>query len=322
MNLVGHVVAVSWLLLVSRFKESKECKNVAVNIWIWMQVDRIHISVGVGKELHGLIVSLLDGLKDAQTDWVPNGKITITKHQYHRRLNYYPVKGRKIADMEIGATKSKQGYFRLGLYPSKFGPGEFQHFKEMLELLMPFSYEKLFETGRVSYIELAQDSLTHVAHTYIPFRARCNCSSIYADESGKGSTYLGSKASSLRFCVYDKHKQQVEKKLPAAYETRTRFESRSRHIGLSPFELTEKMVNPFKWLEIADLQAAREASKEKAWQQFLDLCVEIGSASALAQQVKQQRKQFMKMLRAVAVPWWNPQDVWQGFPRALKTIAP
>lgn len=297
---------------------------MSLNIWVYLLVDRIHINVGIGsKDLHGLVVTQLKGMKDIQADLVPNGKITIADGKYRTRLDYYPTKKKKkTADIEVGTTKSAHKYFRLGLYPSRFEPGEFEHFKLVLSVLLPdFDYEKLFETGRVSYIELAKDSLTHPAHSFIPFRARSTKSWIHDSNGIKGTTYLGSQLSTLRFRIYDKHKQQVEQHLLVTDALRTRIESRSRHIKLSPCEL-QKMVNPFLKLEIADLQKARDASKDQTWQGFLDLCFVNGSARALAQQTKYKRTQFMKMLRAAAASWWNPQYVWTGLSRALTVIAP
>jgi hypothetical protein len=296
---------------------------MAVNIWIYLVVDRIHISVNVSSYQHGIVVTQLKGMKDIQADLVPDGKITMTPKKYCTRLDYYPTKKGKIAEIEIGANKSGHGYFKLVLYPSKFGPGEFEHFREVLDLLLPaFSYEKLYQTGRVSYIELAADSLTHTTHSFIPFRSRCNHSLIFTEsDEAKGSTYVGSKLSPLRHCIYDKRKQQLKKNLPALYKTHTRIESRSRHIGLSPCDLQAKMNNPFQRLEIADLQAARDTSKDQTWHEFLDQCLEVGSAQALVQHPKR-RTQFMKMFRTAIASWWKPHDVWLGLPRALKVIAP
>src|SRR5450759_4289811 len=121
---------------------------MAVTIWRWLLIDRIHMSVGIGsKDLYGLVLSQLYGLKDIQADLVPNGKITINSGKYQTRLNYYPVKKKdKIADIVIGVTKSKHLYFTLCLYPTKFGPGEFEQFKETMSILLPeeFNYQRLY----------------------------------------------------------------------------------------------------------------------------------------------------------------------------------
>ena len=298
---------------------------MSLNIWVFLLVDRIHINVGiVAADLYGFVVAQLKGMEDIQGKLVPDGKIIVTENYSWTRMDYYPTKTKKIAEVWVGTTKTKHRYFKLVLYPSKFKQGQFEHFKWVLDMLLPdFKYQKLFDTGRVSYIELAIDSLTHAAHSFIPFRAMSNKSSIFVEKTGvKGSTYVGSSLSKLWFCIYDKHKHQIDKSYAAIEPLRTRIESRSRHIGLSPCNLQEKMVNPFLKLEIASLKKARDASKDKLWQGFLDLCLIDGSAAALAHQTKYKRTQYLKMLRAAAVPWWNPQGVWPELPRALKVIAP
>lgn len=298
---------------------------MSLSIWKPLLIDRIHIAVSiVSSELYSFAWGQLNGIEDLKTELVPDGTIKIFKNKYVTRLSYYPIKKRMIASIEIGTTKSKHRYFRLGLYPSKFQQGEFERFKEILSELLPeFKYQQLYETGKVSYIELAADSLTHAAHSFIPFRRRCNHSSIYVDKTGsKGSIYLGSVKSNLRFCIYDKRKQQLEKKAAVTHSKYTRIESRSRHIKLSPCELLSKMDNPFTKLQIADLHIARHTSQNNEWQSFLNDCLEDGSAQALANLPKSQRAKFMKILNTTAVPWWRPNSVWGGLSKALTAISP
>src|ERR1051326_1928759 len=158
--------------------------RVAVEIWKTLVIDRMNITVGIGgKDLHGFVLTQLKGMRDIQADLVPNGKIKIIPSQYTTRLDYHPTKKKKIADIEVGVTKSKHRYFRLGLYPSKFVAGEFEHLKWILSTLLDdFNYQKLYASGNVSYVELAADSLSHAAHSFIPFRPKCGYSAIYVDE--------------------------------------------------------------------------------------------------------------------------------------------
>ncbi len=296
---------------------------MSITVWKTTMIDRIHMSISVSKSLHGYLVSILKGLPQMQSDYVPNGKITITEQHYLTRLNWYPAKNRKIAELEIGSTKSGHRYFRLGLYPSKFRSDEFEHFKWLFTTLMPWPYAKLYEGARVSYVELAADSLTHMAHSFIPFRPQCWYSAIYVDGKGEpGTTYLGSKTSALRFRIYDKHRQLQQKGLPSAYQKHTRFEAVARHTGLTPDELASKMHNPFARLEVADLLTAQQMSKAKPWQDFLVQCLAVGSAAALANCYPNQRRHYVKHLRKAAAPWWKPEERWQGMPNALKVIAP
>lgn len=165
-------------------------------VHIRLGIDRIHMSVSVtSKDLYGFVIAQLHGMKDLQSELLPNGKITVRIEKYLTRMSYYPNKKRKIAEIEIGTTKSKHKYFRLSLFPSQFGSGEFENFKEVLALMLPeFNYQKLYSTAKVSYIELAADSASQAQHSFIHFRAKCNSSEIIPESDGtKGSTYVGSK---------------------------------------------------------------------------------------------------------------------------------
>lgn len=298
---------------------------MTISIWYPQIVDRIHMTISIPKKskLYGVLIGQLLGMKDIQSDLVPKGKITISKQQYITRLGYYPSdKKRKIADLEIGSTKSGHMYFKLGLYPSKFQSKEFSKFKDHLETLFQIPYDVMFYTAKVAYIELAADSMTHQFHTFIPFCQRINCSKGWPEEGEKNTMYLCSKLSKKRFCIYNKAKQLTDSKCAGKHKIRTRFEARLRHIGMAASEITEHLPNPFSCLEIADLPKARALSADLQWQSFLDQCLEEGSAYALSQCQKPIRKKYMAKLRDAAVTWWNPDYLWQVLPTALEAISP
>lgn len=299
---------------------------MTISIWYPQIIDRIHMTISIGKNTHlyGVLIGQLSGMEDIQSVLVPKGKITVFKQKYVTRLGYYPSdKKRKIADLEIGSTKSNHMYFKLGLYPSKFQSNEFAIFKEHMEILFQITYDLMFHTARVSYIELAADSMTHKFQTFIPFRQRINWSKTWPLEDLKKSTVnLGSELSKKRFCIYNKAKELADKKCAGKHKIRTRFEARLRHIGMSASDIQEHLPNPFSCLEIASLAKAREVSTSVEWHSFLDRCLEDGSAQALSQCTKPVRKQYTMALRTCAVTWWNPDYLWQVLPRALNAIAP
>jgi len=82
------------------------------------------------------------------------------------------------------------------------------------------------------------------------------------------------------------------------------------------------MKNPFEKLQITDLILAQNLSTDQAWQDFLNDCLEDGSAQALAKLSKWQRGKYMKMLKEAVAPWWKPNDAWQGINKALQAITP
>jgi len=300
---------------------------MTVSIWYRQIIDRIHMSISLGKspQLYGVLIGQLTGMKDIQSDLVPKGKITVSAKKYVTRLGYYPAdKKRKIAELEMGSTKSGHMYFRLGLYPSKFMPGEFAIFREHLELLFQMPYDVLFQQARVSYLELAADSLTYKLGSFIPFRSRINHSKIWKlNGVPHGTLWLGSLLSKLKFSCYNKGKQLMDTGCAEHEVVRTRIEARLRHVGMTAAELLEKLPNPFISLEIADVLKAREISTDPDWHLFLDQCLyEVGSAAALSQCSKSTRKKYIAMLRASAADWWKPSFLWKGLAPAIAAIAP
>jgi hypothetical protein len=90
---------------------------------------------------------------------------------------------------------------------------------------------------------------------------------------------------------------------------------------MSASEVASKMKNRFKNIECFDLAACRGISADPEWQAFIDSCMDDGAVAAL-QQHPQQRKQYLAMLRACAVPYFNPASAWSGLGKAMAVVAP
>lgn len=311
---------------------------MAVTIWRRLLVDRIGITgvISTG-DLYKHVYGQFFTLEYEQKQLLPEGKIKIRMNKYSMRLDYYPAYTykkagrRKIADITLGVNnipgkKALHRYMTLTLYPSQFLAGDFDNFKSVFDALFhPISYSLLYQKGRVNYLELAADSLSHKHHGFLPYRKYCTKSDIYKEKNGHlGTTYLGSNTSGLRFRIYDKYKQlgdtgkaTLTKLLP-----HTRIESVARRLGKAPVELLTT-ENPFKKLLIADFAKAQSASKDEDWQNFInESLTENGVPNALSKRPPNKRKKYMAMLDALQVPWWNPDDVWKELPAALGRINP
>ncbi len=158
---------------------------MTISIWSPQIVDRIHMAMTiVSKEYYGVLIGQIFGMKDVQCDLVPKGKISVFEGKSFTRLDYYPRKKRKIAEIQMGSTKSGKMYFRLALYPSKFNADDFQIFKEHIELFFQISYLQLFLQSKVSYLELAADSFSYSIDSFIPFRSISNYSYRWKNTTG------------------------------------------------------------------------------------------------------------------------------------------
>jgi hypothetical protein len=307
---------------------------MGISYWRPLLVDRIAITVQIGSsDYYNAILGQLWYIHNNQKEFPPSGCIKIYKGKFLTRLDYYTTakkisKG-KIADIVVSKRPSFDGtsicmYFTLTLYPSKFKPGEFDHLKLILKLLHEFEYEHLYHTGKVTYLELAADSLSYKKDGLLPFCKKCSRSRIHKNKDGTlGTVYTGHETSALRFLIYDKRRELLETKQPVKYSTfpvHTRIEAHIRSLKCTPSELIN-IPNPFLKLQIADLGKAIALSDDPVWQQCLAIARQEGMPKSLSMHPLQ-RKKFLSMLTGIQVPWWNPEDIWERLPEALAVLEP
>lgn len=288
-------------------------------------VDRVGMTVGVGGgNSYAFLIAQMDDLLDNSMGLLLGGKFTIVKEKYSKRLNFWPEKKRTTANIEVGVTKSKHKYFKLGLYPSKFRDGDLDKIKFILSTLFSdWSYEGLFASARVSYIEIAHDFLNKDTAFYLPYHSASRTSEFHKNPDGSnGSAYLGSKKSSKRYCVYDKAKQLIETQGKSNLKKRMRVEVRLRKTGLKPVQLVDGLENPFQGLELLDVQTLVDLSDEAAWVDFVQACRCVGTASALKQCNKKLRKLYKARLESAKVGWWDANQWWSKWPSAVAAIQP
>jgi len=313
---------------------------VAVNIWRYLLVDRIAITGVIPSiELYNHVFGQLYTMEAEQAQFLPGGKIIIAPNKnkmYPVRLDYYAeytykkVGRRKILDITVGAPKlfgkkTPHRYMTLTLYPSQFQAGEFENFKSVFDTLFdPITYSMLYHTGKVNYLELAADSLSHRHHGFLPYCKYVKVSDIYKSAAAQlGTTYIGSPKSNRFFRIYDKYKQLLDtgKATFTKVFPHTRIEYAVRRLGVTASDLIE-MENPFTKLLIADLAKAQVASDDEDWQAFIAESLQNGVPDTLSKRPKNKRKKYLGMLDDRPVSWWNPDDVWNELPVALGRIAP
>jgi len=296
-------------------------------------LDRIGITVVIGdKDAYYKLQAKFYSMQKMQGQLLPQGKIKVNKKEYEMRLDYYASFNkpdrRKIADITIG-TYILNGvikrYFKLTLYPSQFKAGDFDRFKEILETELPdFRYEKLYYTGRVTYLELAVDSLTHKNHTFLPLRLYCSKSWIYPRKDGtRGTLYLGHKTSNMRTRFYNKRRKFLDAGKPVPYvqyPAQTRIEAVMRQLHHTPATLPQ-MENPFRHILVIDLYKAESASNDPIWLELISMSKVTGLPKALSQ-FPQHRKNHMKALKKLQVSWFHPEKIWSDLPNAVAIIAP
>jgi hypothetical protein len=307
---------------------------MGVDIQVRLNIDRIKINVVVGKTMFIQIKDQLWTLQKHYKQTFLGGVMKIVKQdEFLMRCNFYIKNGNKVNRMiaQIIAESSilfgkgtVQRYVSLTLFPSNLRGQDFGKFKSLLNQHVPhMNYAKLYEFGKVTYIEFAIDLLSHKAHSFIPYCQYCKTSKVWVEADGTlGTTYLGQRESKFRFRIYDKLKQrakiginQVANSLPC-----TRVEVSIRQTKLCVSELLE-LKNPFLKFRIADIAKAKAASTSVIWQQLICRCLTEGMPMAF-KAVPKERKKFKALLDGCQVTWWDPATQWGYLPFALAKLAP
>jgi hypothetical protein len=269
------------------------------------------------------LLGALDGLVDEGPTLFPSF-FKIKKHVRYSstRIDIYPAKGRKIVEIQVATTKTKQRFISLDLYPSKFAAEEFQVVQgAMVALLDVFTYTAFWLSGKVSYIELTCDLYLPAMHTFIPFMPRTSQSSVWTEKDGtKGSITLGSPESARRLQCYDKGllNQLQGKDEP---HRATRVELRLRRTGRTLAQLAV-MPNPIAAVALADLERLKALDPGARYQTFLAACCAVGSPAALAQLSKHFRKKYANRLKGYGALWWKPDYVWSRVLGSLTGLQP
>lgn len=314
---------------------------MGIHLYRELLVDRIGITVSIpSPDLYGFALEGLESFKSEPSFHIPGGKAKRWKDKYTTRMDYYAswshkkAGRRKIAEITVGshgtpAKKKINRYLTLGLYPSQFKAGEFEHLQAVLNKFLPeFAYGKLYHTGRVNYLELAADTFSQQHHSFLPWRKYVTVSEIYKEKGTgeRGTTYIGSRSRNSKefFRIYDKRRQLLAKGLPPlnGLPVHTRIEAVQRRLGCSPCDLAA-MSNPFEVLLIADTEAAKGLTGDENWQEFLSVCQTVdGVPDTLAALPGYWRKKFRGWLDGCPVWWWGPALIWTHLPEALARIAP
>lgn len=268
-------------------------------------------------------------MQEYKDELLPNIAVKIWKKNDFTIIFRYGTGKHTIADIVLGSSKSGKKYLSLQLFPPNFKEGNFERFKKDLSVIIPeLTYEFLYFNGRVAYIELARDCLSLDRKNIIPYRSHTRSSNVYIEKATgyRGTITLGSEASREKCRIYAKNRQLKNTGKDnygyAKFAHRTRIETASRHIGLSPSEVAAKMENRFAKVECFDLTACRAYSDDAGWQSLLDICETDGSATALKLVPTQRKQKFLAMMRTCAVPHCDLASAWAELPKAMEIVAP
>jgi len=288
-----------------------------------IKVDTIEFVISLPSNAQfSFLLGQLPEWKAFEKKFVPNGKITVKKGKYFTRMSYFPASKRMLASVHLGSTPEKKKFAKISLQIGKAKGSEFAKFQENLATLMEFfNYQKLFETAHVTRIDLAIDVYGRAPSELLVYGGRIQKSHYYDDGGVKGTLYLGSNKSNLYFRIYDRGAKSAGKGAPCV--PCTRIEANIKNVPATPNGLLASLQNPFEKIFVADLKVARKIEGALTWwQEFLTAAEKIGSAAAMAELKKSEKKKARAFLQAARVPWWDAQKSWQALDDALAVLEP
>ena len=253
--------------------------------------------------------------------------ITTCNRKYYCSIHFKTKHNLAMVRIVVGITKSKDYYITWELWPQNITADDFKFFTTTILKLNDgypaFIYDNVFSKGKINKIELACDLKTPDIHELIFWKPRTRSSHIYKypNSTQKGTKYLGSLKSQLRFAIYDKAKQLREKKIYTPWQSYTRIEARLAKIKITLKQLPN-IISPFLKLHISSAIDCKEKWKEPEWHQFIETALEFGYSTAISIQTKTARTIFHKRLKECAVTFWKPEGLLINLYKEVRELHP
>lgn len=218
--------------------------------------------------------------------------------------------------------KNNTRFFRLEWNP--YYVNAFELFS-ILDVLLPNLSQKIFEQGKITRIDIAQDVAQIKVDDCLLHYPKSTITDV---KSTSGRTeYIGGNKSPTQWAIYDKKAEIIEKnkKKPVALREKvpnyelTRFEVRLR-LSCTFKDLMLKK-NPFEKLSVA-LYGNSKYKGDDVWGIFLDSCRLRGTVASL-HKIRNSSfySNYKKRITEEVVEWWTPEEIWENLPNILYEIS-
>ncbi len=197
----------------------------------------------------------------------------------------------------------KKPAIAINCTPSKLSDDDWADFLGLLECMFPFGPKQIWETFKISALEVAVD-------VKVPFdELVCIVPKVTIVDPGYlelGTLYLGHEFGRRSYSIYDKRRQLANKeKIDLGYDL-TRIEVTLRQTGKTLGQLTEFSSNPFGNLLAIRKETLIEFQKKNPVSTELDKFLKSVLAGAVAQTIylsfdPYARKNLLKLLKPLAL---------------------
>ncbi len=218
----------------------------------------------------------------------------------------------QFASDDDGVTK-----LRIDFVPVDLGSEGMIELNAWLSTLVPDGWSFFIKHGRITRIDIATDVYGLTMADFLIIPPQCLTVKHFESDGLLQTVELG-KPKSNQTSIYDRHKKRIAKGQGNKFGPCVRIERKLRMPNLQLSELP-MLENPFGKLFLVSpklTQPAAEISASK-WMRFCCTVAKIGLENALGSLAKKRRTAYRKHLKTLGTGWWNPEQIWSQWPKAL-----
>ena len=232
--------------------------------------------------------------------------------------------------LHAGNKDDKKNFLRLEWNPSALGLKGLDYLQQEFGDFLPDWRQRILETGRVPRVDIACDFTKIKVDDIIVWSKKVQKYGLFTNANGETETlYLGDKKSN-QVVVYDRiaklkeENQEAFKKhnttavlKPIPKYPITRIERRLRKNSIDMADLLS-LSNPFSGVEVFQPKPIQFLVPQYRYPAFRNMAQMRGYKRAVAALPPAYRTKYEKTLLASKAGWWNADNVWKHWPRALK----
>ncbi len=213
---------------------------------------------------------------------------------------------------EDGVTK-----LRIDFVPVDLGSEGLLELNAWLSTLVPGGWSFFIKHGKVTRIDIATDVYGLTMADFLIIPSQCLTVKHFESDGILQTVELG-KPKSNQTSIYDRYKKRLAKGQGNKVGPCVRIERKLRMPNLQLSEL-QKLKNPFGKLCLVSPQLTQPPAETSAgkWMGFRCTVAQIGLENALGTLPTKRRTAYRKHFKTLGTGWWNPEQIWSQWPKAL-----
>jgi hypothetical protein len=271
-----------------------------------------------------------DAANDAIHEWDEFVVLENPRSSGYRSKFSFTVANGGRASLFFQPTNPRNNYFKLEYSPNNFGGAGLALLGEYLQQILGDTYLTDIREADLRRLDVAFDVRRVRLKDLLITDRDSRKSIIYRGEQGEAETFYFPPDGKRQLCVYDKLKEDLDKRGPSAPNRRrapwVRFEFRFK--SLSNYTLNSiagRLENPFQNFEVRHFGITQPRIPAERLRMFFDGCRLAGVDSVLEEITDTATRDYLALAyRSLPVPnfWLRRTSIWGRLPRAIENALP